>query len=120
MQRIRRPATWPQWQSEILSVGGPEELRLGDEVEGRARLAGFEVQGRSVTTEIGPDVMVEDVLVGVRMKVLYRVEETSQGSLITRRLEAYLPRGFAGRILSLILIPRLRRMQEKVLDRLST
>lgn len=119
MRRVLDPATWPSWQPEILSTEGPETLGEGDVVTGRARLLGFTVQGTSTTMSVDEGEFVEDVVVGVRMRILYRVEERDGGSLVTRRLEADMPSGFAGRILALFLRLRLRRMQDRVLDALT-
>ncbi|HWL64953.1 MAG TPA: SRPBCC family protein [Actinomycetota bacterium] len=113
------PATWPRWQPEIVSVSGPEKLAVGDVVEGRARMLGFDVDGRSTTVGIDAHDFEEDVIVGVRMRVSYRVEPSDQGSIVTRKLVAELPGGFAGRVLSLLLRPRLRAMQKEVLDALA-
>lgn len=119
MKRVLEPATWPSWQPEIISTTGPEVLDVGDVVNGQAELLGFAVQGTSTTTFVEAGEFVEDVVVGVRMRVTYRVEERHGGSLVTRRLEADMPTGFAGRILSLFLRLRLKRMQERVLDALA-
>ena len=113
------PSTWPEWQPEIVSVSGPEELAVGDVVEGRARMLGFAVDGRSTTVGIDAQDFEEDVIVGVRMRVSYRVEQNEGGATVTRKLEAILPGGFAGRLLSLFLKPRLKAMQEEVLDALA-
>ena len=119
MKRVLEPATWPSWQPEIISTSGPEVLGVGDVVIGEAQLLGFTVQGTSTTTLVDGGEFVEDVVVGVRMRVTYRVEERDGGSLVTRRLEADMPTGFAGRFLALFLRLRLRRMQERVLDALA-
>lgn len=119
MQRVLDPSTWPSWQPEIISTEGPAKLGEGDVVTGRARLLGFDVQGTSLTTAAEEKEFVEDVVVGVRMRVFYRVEESEQGSLVTRRLEADMPTGFSGRILAVFLRWRLRRMQDRVLDALT-
>jgi hypothetical protein len=119
MQRVLDPSTWPSWQPEIISTEGPEKLDEGDVVTGRARLLGFTVGGTSLTTSADEKEFVEDVVVGVRMRVIYRVEELEQGSLVTRRLAADMPTGFSGRILAVLLRWRLRRMQDRVLDALA-
>jgi hypothetical protein len=119
MRRILDPATWPSWQPEILSTEGPPRLAAGDVVTGRAQMLGFRVQGTSTTVEAGPREFVEDVVVGVRMHVVYRVEERDGGCYVTRRLEAQMPTGIAGRILARLLAARLRRMQKRVLDALT-
>lgn len=119
MKRVLEPATWPSWQPEIITTNGPEVLTVGDVVTGQAELLGFNVQGTSRTTFADDREFVEDVVVGVRMRVTYRVEEREGGSSVTRRLEAEMPTGFSGRVLSLFLRLRLRRMQERVLDALA-
>ncbi|MEA2446442.1 MAG: hypothetical protein QOK47_79 [Actinomycetota bacterium] len=82
-------------------------------------MLGFTVQGTSTTMAVDDDEFVEDVVVGVRMHILYRVEKSDNGSRVTRRLEAEMPTGLAGRVLSWFLRGRLRRMQERVLDALT-
>ncbi len=119
MKKLRDPTAWPEWQPEIEEVSGPVPLELGDEVEGVARMLGFGVQGRSAATMVADDTFEEDVIVGVRMKVRYTVRPSGQGSIVTRRLETYLPNGFGGRILSVFLKWRLKRMQEGVLEELT-
>lgn len=113
------PDTWPQWQAEILDVTGPPVVEEGDQVSGAAKLAGFRVQGRSDAHVVSEDVFIEDVIVGVRMVVTYQVVPSARGTRITRTLEADLPGGPSGWLLSLILRARLRRMQRKVLKKLA-
>ncbi|MDQ3940137.1 MAG: SRPBCC family protein [Actinomycetota bacterium] len=120
MSRILEPSSWPEWQSEIVTTGPPGTLKPGDAVEGRARLLGFEVDGRSSAIVVAQGVFEEDVIVGVRMRVRYEVEEAPEGARVTRRLTAVLPRGVNGRLLSFFLKRRLRKMQTGVLDRLVT
>jgi hypothetical protein len=115
MRRILGPRTWPSWQSEIVSIEGPERVEEGDQVAGDARLVGFQVQGRSDAHVVTDDMFIEDVIVGVRMVVTYQVKPTAAGAIVTRTLEAELPRGVAGSVLSVLLRIRLRRMQKKLL-----
>jgi hypothetical protein len=116
LDQILTPATWPQWQSEILSVEGPERVDTGDVVRGDARLLGFDVEGHSTTLEVTPDSYFEDVIVGVRMRVRYTVSKDGDGTRVTHRMESDLPRGIAGGLLSLFLRRRLRRMQATLLN----
>jgi hypothetical protein len=116
LDQILRPATWPEWQSEILSVEGPERLAAGDAVLGDAKLLGFRVEGRTTATEVTGESFAHDVIVGVRMKVRYIVERDGDGTRVTHRMESRLPRGFAGGVLSVLLRWRLRRMQKMLLD----
>ena len=119
MGYIRAPRTWPVWQAEITRIEGPKRIAKGDSVTGDARLAGFQVQGRSDALSASDDLFVEDVIVGVRMRVSYRLEELSRGRTTLRRtLEVELPGGPSGRVLSLILRARLRRMQKRLLREL--
>lgn len=118
MTTILRPSTWPRWQSEIVSTQGPERLQEGAVVDGAARLLGFDVTGRSITTSVQDDVFEEDVIVGVRMRVSYRVVPRADGSLISHRMRADLPAGIAGAVLSVFLKWRLKRMQVRLLQRL--
>lgn len=118
MRVLRDPATWPEWQSEIIETTGPSPLKQGDEVEGRAKLLGFEVDGRSRTVEAGATTFQEDVIVGVRMQVTYEVTEAPTGVTVTRRLTASLPGGLSGRLLSFFLKRRLKAMQRGVLEAL--
>ncbi len=115
---ILRPSTWPQWQAEIVSTEGPERVEEGAVVDGAARLLGFDVTGRSIATNVQEDVFEEDVIVGVRMRVTYRVMPREGGSLISHRMDADLPAGIAGSVLSLLLRWRLKKMQVRLLDRL--
>lgn len=116
--RIVDPSTWPEWQPEIDSIEGPPLLRPGDAVEGDAHLLGFSVSGRSAVTSIDGNVFAEDVMVGVRMRIVYRVEQTPTGATVTQRIEATLPRGPAGSLLNVLMRWRLRRMQKEALRRL--
>lgn len=119
MRQVQDPSTWPDWQPEILSTEGPQMLELREVVSGRARMLGFKVEGQSMTITSDPTLFVEDVIVGVRMHVTYRVEAADGGCVVTRRLEAELPGGLAGRILGLFLRIRLRTMQDRVLEALA-
>jgi hypothetical protein len=116
---ILDPSTWPAWQPEIVSAAGPSRLERGGVVEGRARMLGFGVTGRSTAVEVGDLVFEEDVVVGVTMRLRFEVRPSSQGSVVTQRLTAELPGGFAGRLLGLLLRWRLRRMQRMALERLA-
>jgi hypothetical protein len=116
LARILTPETWPDWQSEILSVAGPPKVEKDDVVRGRAKLLGFEVEGHSTTLEVTSDSYLEDVIVGVRMRVRYSVAPNGSGSMVTHRLESELPRGIAGSILAFLLRRRLRRMQARLLE----
>ena len=118
MKVIGDPSTWPAWQSEIIHTEGPAPLTEGERVEGRAKLLGFEVNGQSDTVTATPTSFVEDVIVGVHMRIEYTVEETASGAKITRRLAATLPDGLSGRVLSFFLKRRLKSMQIGVLDEL--
>ena len=119
MGDILDPHTWSRWQPEITRTSGPSPLAAGDAVEGEARMLGFEVGGRSVAREIDTGVFVEDVIVGVRMRIRYEVENDDGTTVIRRHLTADLPNGLAGRVLSAFLKPRLRKMNEQVLDALA-
>lgn len=118
MKVISDPSTWPAWQSEIIHTEGPAPLTKGERVVGRAKLLGFEVNGQSDTVTATPDSFVEDVIVGVHMRIEYTVAETPAGTKVTRRLTADLPDGISGRVLSFFLKRRLRAMQIGVLDEL--
>lgn len=120
MALLLDPASWPRWQPEISSAEGPRPLTPGDVATGRANMLGFRVLGRSTTTATGENFFEQDVIVGVRMRIRYDVERAGDTSLITHRLECDLPSGIFGRILSFFLTPRLRRLQETALERLSS
>lgn len=119
MRRITTPRTWPEWQSEIVTAEGPERLAEGDVVEGRARLLGFDVRGKSTAHVVTAESFDEDVIVGVRMRVTYRVAPEAGGTVITHHMKADLPAGIAGTVLSWLLAWRLKKMQWMLLDRLS-
>lgn len=119
MALVLAPGTWPEWQPEILHTTGPDTIEEGDQVSGDAKLAGFKVQGRSDAHVVSDRMFIEDVIVGVRMVVTYEVEPTDTGTKIRRTLEADLPGGPAGWVLSMILRARLPRMQKRVLQRLA-
>jgi hypothetical protein len=118
VKRILDPATWPEWQPEIITTLPSEPLDVGSTVDGRARLLGFVVDGRSTTIATSERSFEEDVIVGVRMRVRYEVEEVAEGTKVTRYLTASLPGGFSGRVLSFFLKRRLRSMQVGVLESL--
>ena len=118
MKVLKDPSTWPLWQSEIIETQGPSPLSPGDEVQGRATLLGFIVEGRSSTMDVTATRFVEDVVVGVRMRVEYEVTEQGGETIVTRRLKTSLPGGFSGRALSFFLKRRLKAMQRGVLEAL--
>ena len=119
MDLVRDPGTWPQWQPEILSADGPAPLEEGDDVYGHASMLGFRVEGHSKSVVARETMYEEDVVVGVRMRIVYEVTSSREGAtVVTRRLSTLLPGGFAGRVLSFFLARRLRRMQDGVLDAL--
>ena len=119
MAQVRSPKTWPRWQSEIVATTGPARIGEGDVVDGDARLLGFDVTGRSSTVSVSPERVEEDVIVGVRMRVTYSVTPAASGSMVTHRMEADLPTGIAGSLLSLLLSWRLKKMQRTLLVALS-
>ncbi|MDQ4024141.1 MAG: SRPBCC family protein [Actinomycetota bacterium] len=116
---VRDPKTWPRWQPEILSTQGPAPLEPGDDVYGHASMLGFRVEGHSKTIAVGEGTYEEDVVVGVRMRIVYRARRDGDGrTVVTRRLSALLPGGVAGRLLSFFLKRRLTAMQNGVVDEL--
>lgn len=119
MELVRDPRSWPRWQPEILSTEGPDRLEEGDDVYGHAEMLGFRVEGHSKSVAVTADAYEEDVVVGVRMRILYEVARDGGGNtVVTRRLSALLPAGFAGRILAFFLKRRLTRMQTGVVEEL--
>ena len=119
MTQILDPTTWPRWQSEIHSISGPPSIQKGDEIRGDARLVGFDVEGVSHALEAGESRFVEEVWVGVRMQVEYQISESDGRTVIRRRLEADLPGGVLGRLLTVVLKRKLRTMQKDVLASLA-
>lgn len=116
---VRDPKTWPRWQPEIVSTRGPDRLDEGDDVYGHAEMLGFRVEGHSKSVTVTGDTYEEDVVVGVRMRILYEVARDDSGATtVTRRLSTLLPGGVAGRVLSFFLKRRLTRMQDGVVDEL--
>lgn len=119
MRRVLGPKTWPDWQAEIKTVEGPERIEDGDQVSGDAQLVGFRVQGRSDAHVVDDGLFIEDVIVGVRMVITYELEPTDRGTRVKRTLEADLPGGFVGGLLSIVLRAKLRRMQKELLRKLA-
>jgi hypothetical protein len=119
MDLVTDPTTWPRWQPEIVSTEGPRPLQEGDDVYGSASMLGFRVEGHSKTVAVTGDAYEEDVLVGVRMRIVYEISVDERGeTVVTRRLSATLPGGVAGRVLSFFLRRRLTRMQKGVVEEL--
>jgi hypothetical protein len=108
--------TWPDWQSEIVSVENRGPLTtIGEVARGEADLLGFQVHGHSTATDVGPARFEEDVVVGVRMRICYEVRPDERGCLVTHSLIADLPGGVCGSVLTLFLRWRLRRLQRTAL-----
>ena len=118
MAVLTDPSSWPTWQTEIVETQGPQPLKEGDAVEGRAKLLGFVVDGRSSTLAADGAKFVEDVIVGVHMRVEYEVRERPGGAYVSRTLTASLPDGLSGRVLSFFLKRRLKAMQKGLLEAL--
>ena len=116
--RIESWETWPRWQSEILETEQPQWVEAHEVVHGKARLLGFDVHGRSLTVGSDDKVFEQDVVVGVKMRVRYSVEQRGSGSVVTHHLSADLPGGLAGSLLSALLSRRLKKMQSDLLNRL--
>lgn len=112
---IINPMTWPDWQSEIVSVENRGPLITGEVARGEADLLGFQVHGHSTATDVGLTRFEEDVVVGVRMRICYEVRPDKRGSLVTHSLIADLPGGVCGSVLTLFLRWRLRRLQRTAL-----
>lgn len=81
-------------------------------------MLGFVVDGRSLICEVGPGTMEQDVIVGVRMRVRFRIVEGLGGPILEHSLQTSLPGGVLGRVLSFFLRPRLRAMQRVTLRNL--
>lgn len=112
---VTDPATWAQWQPEVTSSAGPSPLAAGDVATGTATMLGFRVHGHATSVEVSPDRYVQDVIVGIRMRIRYEVSPDERGTIVTHRLACDLPRGPMGRLLSLFLRGRLRWMQRRAL-----
>lgn len=116
---VRDPKTWPRWQPEILATEGPAPLEPGDDVYGHASMLGFRVEGHSKTVAVSDATYEEDVVVGVRMRIVYDARRGADGrAIVTRKLTALMPGGVAGRLLSFFLRRRLTAMQNGVIDEL--
>ena len=118
MDKLRRPATWPAWQSEIIEAHGPEVIDTGDVVRGRAEMMGFDVDGQSVTEAVDGSSLLQGVVVGVGMRIRYTIAETAEGTSVTHHLVSDLPAGTLGVLLSFFLRRRLRKMQRMLLEEL--
>ncbi len=119
MRLIVSPHERPRWQPEIVAMEGPDLLARGDVQEGRARMLGFDVDGKSTALVVERDRFEEDVIVGVRMRVSYKVEPAPDGVLIKHDVHAELPGGPMGTLLSVFLRRRLKKMQDEALRRLA-
>jgi Polyketide cyclase / dehydrase and lipid transport len=119
MALLMDPATWPRWQSEIVSASGPSPVGPGEVARGKAHMLGFQVDGHSTTLEAGDAHFEQDVIVGVRMRIRYEVAASGSGSVLTHSLVCELPAGVSGRVLSFFLRRRLRRLQRSALERLA-
>jgi hypothetical protein len=119
MDRITRPSTWPEWQSEIESTDGPVKLDAGDHVIGDARMLGFAVAGRADVEAVTEHGLEQDVIVGIRMRVSYSITPDGNGWKVSHKLRADLPRGTSGRVLSFFLTRRLKHMQRDLLRALT-
>ena len=89
-------------------------------VPGHAEMLGFEVDGQSFTVEASDHHYVEDVVVGVGMRVSYAVEETPSGTRLTHRMECQLPGGPMGSLLSFFLKRRFVKMEKQLLRKLAS
>lgn len=118
MALILDPSTWPKWQAEIRIAEGPAPLAPSDVVDGRARMLGFDVDGKSVTTHVSEDRYEQSVVVGVGMQITYTVSSTPSGTTIEHSLSSQLPAGVLGRVLAVFLARRLRKMQAELLQAL--
>jgi len=119
IRQLLDASRWPRWQPEIVATVGPQRVHVGDIVRGHADLLGFGVAGQAAIEEVPDDGLVEDVLVGVRMRVTYQVEPRGADSLVRATIITEAPTGVSGRVLGFLLRRRLRRMQRTALDRLT-
>jgi hypothetical protein len=119
IRQLLDASRWPRWQPEIVATVGPERVHVGDIVRGHADLLGFGVAGQATIVEVPDHGLVEDVLVGVRMRVTYQVEPRGADSLVRATIVTETPTGISGRVLGFLLRRRLRRMQRTALDRLT-
>lgn len=78
-------------------------------------MLGFDVDGKSTALAVERDHFQEDVIVGVRMRVSYEVESAPDGVLIKHNVQAELPGGPMGTLLSVFLRRRLKKMQDEAL-----
>lgn len=115
LAQLRDPSTWSTWQSEITHAAGPAPLEAGHHVLGDARMLGFAVGGRADVVAADDAQVEHDVIVGIRMNVRYTIERAGDGWILTHRLTADMPHGLSGRVLSIFLRRRLRRMQRRLL-----
>lgn len=118
MEQILDSGRWPSWQPEISETRGSNKLVGGDVVTGDASMLGFDVSGHATVEDVSISLFDEDVIVGVRMRIRYEVTVRGDGCTVTAKLTAYLPRGAAGRVLSLFLKRRLRWMQRTAIENL--
>ena len=119
IRQLLDASRWPRWQPEIVATVGPERVQVGDVVSGHADLLGFGVAGQAAIEEVPDDGLVEDVLVGVRMRVSYQVEPRGNECLVRATIVTEAPTGISGRVLGFLLRRRLRRMQRTALDHLT-
>lgn len=118
MQLLNNPATWAEWQPEILHAAGSSPMRVGDVARGTARMLGFEVHGQSTALDVGPRHFAEDAIVGIHMQIRYDVTTSGGETTVRHTLHLERARGPAGRLLTLLLRRRLKRMQSQALQSL--
>lgn len=82
-------------------------------------MLGFDVQGLAIATDVRDGSLEKDVIVGVRMRIRVDVDDSIEPAQVFYRLEADLPGGVLGRILSLFLKRRFRTMRAVALKELS-
>jgi len=119
IRQLLDASRWPRWQPEIVATIGPQRVQVGDVVRGHADLLGFGVAGQAAIERVPADGLVEDVLVGVRMRVIYQVVPRGDGCLVRSTIVTEAPTGFSGRVLGFLLRRRLRRMQRTAVARLA-
>ena len=117
---IAEPRRRPEWLSELRAVDAPPgPARAGDTFTGMPHAFLHEVIGRSeVEVAEPPDRLVEMIVIGVRIRSSWSLEETASGTRVIGTMDVEVPSGPLAPIERVVLRWWLGRMQKRSLGRL--